>query len=49
MLLRNCKLRPQGLKPSFFTTQGGTAEAVPYPKADYDTSYPSLKNTVSCG
>jgi hypothetical protein len=26
-----CPFLPQGLKPRFYATSGGTAEAVPYP------------------
>jgi len=35
---RDCKLGPQGLTPPFFATLSGTAEAVPYPRAVYETS-----------
>ncbi len=32
------KLRPQGLKPSFFSSANGTAEATPFPKPSRDTA-----------
>jgi hypothetical protein len=33
MLLRVQKDDPQGLKPAFLAALGGTAEAMPFPKA----------------
>jgi len=38
MLLRVKKGDPQGLKPAFLVTLGGTAEAVPFPKPILETS-----------
>jgi hypothetical protein len=38
IILRVQKGDPQTLKPAFLADLGGTAEAVPYPRIDFETS-----------